>query len=60
MKAEDIYSKLKKMIVSVSARADEFVKMDSTGDSKHLSELIDKTTIVNQNGVLKTKKLDGQ
>ena len=60
MKADEVYAKLKKMIVSVSARADEFVKMDSTGDSKHLSELIDKTTIVNQNGVLKTKKLDGQ
>ena len=34
--------------------------MDSTTDAKHLSELIDKNTVVNDNGVLKVKKLDGQ
>ena len=34
--------------------------MDSTTDAKYLSELIDKSTIVNDNGVLKVKKLDGQ
>ena len=39
---------------------DEFVKMDSTTDAKYLSNLIDKSTIVNDNGVLKVKKLDGQ
>ena len=39
---------------------DEFVKMDSTTDAKYLSDLIDKSTIVNDNGVLKVKKLDGQ
>ena len=60
MKAEEVYVKLRKMISSVAARDDEFVKMDNDSDSKHLCELIDKTTIVNQNGVLKTKKLDGQ
>ncbi len=60
MKVEEVYVKLRNMISSVAARADESVKMDNDSDSKHLSELIDKTTIVNQNGVLKTKKLDGQ
>lgn len=39
---------------------DELVKMDSTGDAKYLNNLIDKSTIVNENGVLKVKKLDGQ
>ena len=39
---------------------DEFVKMDSTTDANYLSELIDKSTVVNDNGVLKVKKLDGQ
>ena len=34
--------------------------MDSTTDAKHLSELIDKSTIVNDGGTLKVKKLDGQ
>ena len=34
--------------------------MDGTTDAKHLSELIDKSTIVNDNGTLKVKKLDGQ
>ena len=43
-----------------STGTDELVKMDSTTDAKHLSELIDKNTIVNDNGVLKVKKLDGQ
>ena len=39
---------------------DELVKMDSTTDAKLLSELIDKNTVVNDNEVLKVKKLDGQ
>ena len=39
---------------------DEFVKMDSTTDANYLSNLIDKSTVVNDNGVLKVKKLDGQ
>ena len=39
---------------------DEFVKMDSTADASYLSDLIDKSTVVNDNGVLKVKKLDGQ
>ena len=39
---------------------DEFVKMDSTTDANYLSNLIDKSTVVNENGVLKVKKLDGQ
>jgi hypothetical protein len=39
---------------------DELVKMDSSGDAKHLSDLIDKVTVVNENGTLKVKKLDGQ
>ena len=43
-----------------STGTDELVKMDSTTDAKHLSDLIDKQTIVNDNGVLKVKKLDGQ
>ena len=42
------------------SRTDELVKMDSTTDAKYLSELIDKSTVVNDNGVLKVKKLDGQ
>ena len=32
---------------------DELVKMNSTTDGKYLSELIDKNTVVNNNGVLK-------
>ena len=60
MKVEEVYVKLRNMISSVAVKDDEFVKMDNDSDSKHLSELIDKTTIVNQNGVLKIKKLDGQ
>ena len=43
-----------------SSTTDEFVKMDSTTDAKYLSDLIDKSTVVNDNGVLKVKKLDGQ
>lgn len=43
-----------------STGTDELVKMDSTTDAKYLSELIDKSTVVNDNGVLKIKKLDGQ
>ena len=39
---------------------DEFVKMDGTTDANYLSNLIDKSTVVNDNGVLKVKKLDGQ
>ena len=39
---------------------DELVKMDSTTDAKYLSDLIDKSTVVNDNGTLKVKKLDGQ
>lgn len=34
--------------------------MDSTTDAKYLSDLIDKSTVVNDNGVLKVKKIDGQ
>ena len=43
-----------------STLTDELVKMDSTTDAKYLSELIDESTLVNNNGVLKVKKLDGQ
>ena len=43
-----------------SSITDEFVKMDSTTDANYLSNLIDKSTVVNDNGVLKVKKLDGQ
>ena len=43
-----------------STGTDELVKMDSTTDAKYLSELIDKNTVVNDNGTLKVKKLDGQ
>ena len=43
-----------------SIGTDELVKMDSTTDAKYLSDLIDKSTVVNDNGVLKVKKLDGQ
>lgn len=39
---------------------DELVKMDSTTDAKYLTDLIDKQTVVNENGTLKVKKLDGQ
>ena len=53
-------SSIKKHKYVDSTLTDELVKMDSTTDAKHLSELIDKSTIVNDNGVLKVKKLDGQ
>ena len=43
-----------------SSITDEFVKMDSTTDANYLADLIDKSTVVNDNGVLKVKKLDGQ
>ena len=43
-----------------SSTTDELVKMDSTTDAKYLSDLIDKSTVINDNGVLKVKKLDGQ
>ena len=43
-----------------SIGTDELVKMDSTTDAKYLSDLTDKSTVVNDNGVLKVKKLDGQ
>ena len=39
---------------------DELVKMDSTTNAHYLADLIDKQTIVNDNGTLKVKKLDGQ
>lgn len=39
---------------------DELVKMDAASDAHYLVDLIDKQTIVNDNGVLKVKKLDGQ
>ena len=43
-----------------STGTDELVKMDSTTDAKYLTDLIDKQTVVNENGTLKVKKLDGQ
>ena len=43
-----------------STGTDELVKMDSTSDARYLADLIDKQTVVNDNGVLKVKKLDGQ
>ena len=43
-----------------SSGTDELVKMDSTSDAHYLADLIDKQTIVNDNGILKVKKLDGQ
>ena len=42
-----------------SSSTDELVKMDSTSTAKHLGDLIDKTTIVNDNGKLVAKTLDG-
>ena len=39
---------------------DELVKMDSTGDAHYLVDLLDKQTIINDNGILKVKNLDGQ
>ena len=43
-----------------STGTDELVKMDSTTDAHYLSDLIDKSTVINDNGTLKVKKLDGQ
>lgn len=43
-----------------STGTDELVKMEASSDAKYLSDLIDKSTIVNDNGTLKVKKLDGQ
>ena len=43
-----------------SSTTDELVKMDNTTDANYLSNLIDKSTVVYDNGVLKVKKLDGQ
>ena len=58
---ESPISHLEKVIAQYSAsKTDELVKMDSTTDAKYLSELIDKNTVVNDNEVLKVKKLDGQ
>ena len=39
---------------------DELVKMDSATDAHYLADLIDKSTIVNEDGILKVKMLDGQ
>lgn len=43
-----------------SSTTDELVKMDNTTGANYLINLIDKSTIVNDNGVLKVKKLYGQ
>ena len=43
-----------------SELTDELVKMEANSDSEYLADLIDKNTIVNDKGVLKVKKLDGQ
>lgn len=43
-----------------SSGTDELVKMEASTDAHYLSNLIDKSTIVNDNGTLKVKKLDGQ
>ena len=43
-----------------STGTDELVKMDASSNAKYLGNLIDKQTIVNDNGILKVKKLDGQ
>lgn len=45
---------------SASSGTDELVKMDASGDAKYLGDLLDKVTVVNESGVLKVKKLDGQ
>nr|DAF76768.1 MAG TPA: hypothetical protein [Caudoviricetes sp.] len=42
-----------------SSSTDELVKMDASTSAKYLGDLIDKTTIVNDNGTLKAKSLDG-
>ena len=43
-----------------SELTDELVKMEASSNSEYLADLIDKNTIVNDKGVLKVKKLDGQ
>ena len=43
-----------------STGTDELVKMDATADAHYLVDLIDKQTVVNDNGTLKVKMLDGQ
>ena len=43
-----------------SSITDELVKMDGITEAKYLGDLLDKSTIVNENGILKVKKLDGQ
>ena len=53
-------SSIQKHIYVDTTGTDEFVKMDSTTDANYLSELIDKSTVINDKGVLKVKKLDGQ
>jgi hypothetical protein len=42
-----------------SSSTDELVKMDASSDAKYLGDLIDKTTIINDNGKLVAKSLDG-
>ena len=48
------------ILSSGSDVTDEKVKMEATTDAKYLGDLIDKSTVINDNGVLKVKKLDGQ
>lgn len=43
-----------------STGTDELVKMDAAADAHYLVDLIDKQTVVNDNGTLKVKMLDGQ
>ena len=43
-----------------STGTDELVKMDATADAHYLVDLIDKQTVVNENGILKVKMLDRQ
>ena len=43
-----------------SSRTDELVKMEASADAHYLADLLDKKTIINDNGTLKVKKLDGQ
>ena len=43
-----------------SSGTDELVKMGSSADAHYLEDLLDKQTVVNDNGILKVKKLDGQ
>lgn len=49
-----------KLLFDGKEPTDELVKMDNTSDAKYLVNLLDKQTVVNDNGVLKVKKLDGQ